>query len=336
MNFIKLHLSDYLSNPDDYSNYTYNLNNLKECLDQVDKYPNAIEIVNKVAKNLIREHLVLYPLKELEAIDFLKLLVKSSSYMMRLYFNPNDIFEGQWVEDAPFEIKKSERKLEFNYHIWYNGILSAVILRDTEAINFFINDYKILHLLEREHSSRDNHQFNALFYETFMYYLTNNYTIANEEYHLFNNDFLQTKFNTLFKYVAELTSKYELDKSCKYDKLIYDAYPRPSDSQKDTFFYYHYFRLMLPCLHLLKYLWDNDEVNFIITYEKAIIVHQEYWNKETDEEGIWEEDGYYLKNSPEGFFSFTLTALASLAVQKEFKLTTNTDYCPDFLINYHA
>ena len=195
MNFIKLHLSNYLSNPNDYSNYTYNLNGLNECLNQVNKYPNTIEIVNKNAKSLIREHLVLYPLKELEAINFMKLLVKSSSYMMHLYFNPNDIFEGQWVDgDAPFEIKKSERESEFNYHTWYNGVLSAIILRDVESIRFFVNDYIILQLLEREHSPRDNHQFNVLFYEVLMYYLTDTYVIADEEYHIINKSMFRNYF----------------------------------------------------------------------------------------------------------------------------------------------
>ncbi|MDK2124405.1 Imm49 family immunity protein, partial [Parachitinimonas caeni] len=108
----------------------------------------------------------------------------------------------------------------------------------------------------------------------------------------------------------------------------------PKGKVREAYYHHHFCRLMIPCLQALTALIKENATAFQVAYQQGLIAHQRYWERETDHDGFWEEEGYYLQNDHIGYLSFTLTALAAIAYDKGYDLPMQTDYCPDFMVRH--
>lgn len=328
---IKRHYSYILTMDDEHELHQKSVDFLCEQMQRVEEYPYAVMTTYKYAKSLFEKHLALFPEQTDQAIEYLRLMSRASWYLMRLHFRPDVEFTGSWSDQQPsFKVRKGERETGFDYPVWYHGVMAAVILRDSATIRKMVYEQKILHLLETNFSPRDDAQFQAMFYEVILYYLSSLY----ERSFRFHQDRLEEvmtlKLGHLNHYAEILTVRYRLDEACEAQKFV----TPPERKQQDDYYYHFFCHWMIPCLQVLNGLVQGDQSVFQTAFHKALLGHQRYWQREADEYGLWEESGYDMQNDHVGYFSFTLTALAALAHDRGFEIPLQSDYCPDFLVRY--
>ncbi|MDK2125053.1 hypothetical protein [Parachitinimonas caeni] len=224
MNFLKRHISPITMMDDSAEEHQKNVAFLWEQMGRVEEYPYALQITHEYSKSNLENHLVLYPDDTKGALDYLRLMAQSSWYMMRLHFQPKEIFSGHWLDKiTTFKVRQGEKENRFDYHIWYYGVVAAIILRDEEMVRQMIHDHKILNLLESEDSPRDQVQFTAMFYEQVLYYLVIQYDKISAKHRKFCEEIQDMKLERLNNYAAILAEKYNIDQPCKparFTKLL--------------------------------------------------------------------------------------------------------------------